>query len=258
MTDAATLILTALLGLCVGSFLNVCIYRLPRRQSLVSPPSRCPRCNRRLAWFDNIPVLSWVLLRGTCRQCQAPISKQYPIVELVTAALSLGVVAATPPGPLLASRLVLLTMLIVLFVIDLEHQILPDAITLPGIGVGLAFSLFAPPGVLAAIVGTIVGAAGLEAIRYAYYLWRREEGMGFGDVKMLAMIGAFLGWKAVILTVVLSSFAGALVGVSMMSFKREGLKYALPFGTFLAVGAIVAMLAGDPIIDWYVSLYEPR
>jgi leader peptidase (prepilin peptidase) / N-methyltransferase len=257
MTPATTLVVAALFGLCAGSFLNVCIYRLPRRQSLVHPRSRCPRCGRTLSWFDNIPVVSWLFLRARCRQCGASISPQYPIIELVTALVAAAIVALTPPGPLLASRLVLAGTLIVLFMIDLEHQILPNAITLPGIVIGFLFSLVAPPGPLDSLLGILVGAGVLYAIAAGYYLVRREEGMGMGDVKMLAMIGAFLGWRAVLLTLVLSSFAGALVGIALLAFKREGLRYALPFGTFLAMGALVAMVVGDDIIAWYVSFYEP-
>jgi leader peptidase (prepilin peptidase) / N-methyltransferase len=257
MNDGFALVTAVVLGLCVGSFLNVCIYRLPRGQSLVHPPSRCPRCGRRLSWFDNIPVLSWVVLGGKCRQCGAPISPQYPIVEIATAIVAVTIVLWTPPGALLASRLVLGTALIVLFMIDLEHQILPNSITLPGIAVGFAFSFFAPPGPIDAALGIVLGAGVLYAIAAGYYWLRREEGMGMGDVKMLAMIGAFLGWRAVLLTLILSSFAGALIGVGLMSARRGGMQYALPFGTFLALGALVAMLVGEPIITWYLSFLEP-
>jgi leader peptidase (prepilin peptidase)/N-methyltransferase len=248
--------LTVVLGLCVGSFLNVVIYRLPRGQSLSSPPSRCTRCGRRLTWYDNIPIVSWLALRGRCRQCGERISPQYPIVEAVTAIVALVIVLMTPPGVLLASRLVLAAILIVLFVIDLEHQILPNAITLPGIAIGLAFSVFAPPGLLDAVLGALLGAGVLYGIAAAYYLVRKEEGMGMGDVKMLAMIGAFLGWRAVLLTLVMSSFAGSLVGVALMTLHRGGMKYALPFGTFLALGALLAMLVGEPILDWYLGFYR--
>jgi leader peptidase (prepilin peptidase)/N-methyltransferase len=257
MTSASTLMFAGALGLCVGSFLNVCIYRLPRRESLVRPGSRCPRCDRPLSWFDNIPVVSWLFLRAKCRQCGAAISAQYPTIELVTAAAAVTLVALTPDGPLLASRLVLAATLIVLFMIDLEHQILPNAITLPGIVVGFLFSLVTPLGPVDSLLGIVVGAGVLYAIAAGYYLVRREEGMGMGDVKMLAMIGAFLGWRAVLLTLVLSSFAGAIVGVALLTFKKEGMRYALPFGTFLAMGALVAMLVGDEIIAWYLSFYEP-
>jgi leader peptidase (prepilin peptidase)/N-methyltransferase len=256
MPTAALLAFAAVMGLAVGSFLNVCIYRLPRGESLAYPPSRCPRCGKPLAWYDNVPVLSWLFLRGRCRQCGEPISIQYPIVELVTAGIAVLVVLFTPPGVLLASRLVLSAMLIVLFVIDLELQILPNIITLPGIAIGLAFSVFAPPGPLASLAGIALGAGILYGIAAAYYAVRRQEGMGMGDVKMLAMIGAFLGWRAVLLTLILSSFAGALIGVVLMTSKREGLRYALPFGTFLALGALAAMLAGDAMLNWYLGLFE--
>jgi leader peptidase (prepilin peptidase)/N-methyltransferase len=249
------LVLAGILGLSVGSFLNVCIYRLPLGQSLASPPSRCPKCGRSLRWFDNIPVISWLALRGKCGQCGAPISIQYPIVELVTAGLAVLIVTMTPPGVLLASRLVFAAMLIVLFVIDLEHQILPNIITLPGIAVGFAFSWFAPPGPVDSILGIALGAGVLYAIAAGYYLLRREEGMGMGDVKMLAMIGAFLGWRAVLLTLILASFAGAVIGVALMAAKDENLRYALPFGTFLALGALVAMLVGESILTWYLGYF---
>ena len=255
MDTNALLTLAAVVGLCVGSFLNVCIYRLPRGESLVAPPSRCPSCSHPLRWFDNIPVLSWIALGARCRQCQARISAQYPIIEIVTALVWVLIVWVTPPGWLLASRLVLATALIVLFMIDLEHQLLPNVITLPGIAIGLAFSLVAPPGLVASLIGVVVGGGVLYAIAAAYYLVRKEEGMGMGDVKMLAMVGAFLGWRAVILTLVLSSFAGAIVGVVMMVVQRSNMQYALPFGTFLAVGTLIAMLWGNALIDWYLAFY---
>ncbi len=253
MPDATTIVLAGVLGLAVGSFLNVCIHRLPRGESLVRPASRCPRCGRALRWHDNIPVLSWVWLGGRCGQCHAPISPQYPIVEVVTAALVVGIVLVTPPGPLLASRLVFACALVVLFAIDLEHHLLPNVITLPGIVIGWLFSLFAPPGWQASLAGALLGAGLLYGTAAAYYMVRREEGLGMGDVKMLAMVGAFLGWKAVLLTLVLASFAGALVGIVLMITSRGGMRYALPFGTFLAMGALVAMLAGDRIIAWYLG-----
>ena len=245
----------ALFGLCIGSFLNVVIYRLPLGQSLASPPSRCRHCGYLLRWFDNIPVLSWVLLRGRCRTCGVGVSWQYPVVELITGALFVLVVWLTPMGPLVFARLILVCILIALFGIDLEHQILPNVITLPGIVVGLLFSLFAPPGIKDALIGAVLGGGILYAIAAGYYFWRREEGMGMGDVKMLAMLGAFLGWRAVLVTLVVASFSGALVGMGMMAAQRGGMKYALPFGTFLALGAVAAMFAGDPLIAWYSSFF---
>ena len=246
-------VLAGAMGLCIGSFLNVVIYRLPLGQSLATPPSRCRKCGYSLRWFDNIPVLSWAFLRGRCRKCGIPVSWQYPVVELVTGALFVLVVWLTPPGPLLASRLLLVCALIALFGIDLEHQILPNVITLPGIVIGLMLSAIAPPGIKDAAIGVLVGGGLLYAIAGAYYLWRREEGMGMGDVKMLAMLGAFLGWKAVLVTVILASFAGAVVGLAMMAAQRGSMKYALPFGTFLAIGAVIAMFVGEPLVTWYAG-----
>lgn len=249
------LIVALFMGLCIGSFLNVVIHRLPLGQSLVSPGSRCPKCGYELRWYDNVPVLSWVFLAGRCRGCRAPISAQYPIVEIVTALLFVLVTWLTPVGALLISRLILVAILIALFGIDLEHQILPNVITLPGIIVGLMFSLIAPPGWKDALIGTALGAGVLYGIAAAYYAVRREEGLGMGDVKMLAMVGAFLGWKAVLVTLVLSSFSGAAIGMALIAAQRGGLKLALPFGTFLAVGAVAAMLAGDPLIAWYTGFF---
>jgi leader peptidase (prepilin peptidase)/N-methyltransferase len=253
--DTSQLMLVGVLGLCVGSFLNVCIYRLPRGESLIAPPSHCPKCNRTLRWYDNVPVLSWLWLRGRCGQCGEPISPQYPIIEITTALLWVLIAWLTPPGWLLASRLVLGTALIVLFMIDLEHQLLPNAITLPGIVAGFLFSFVTPLGPVNSLLGIVAGGGVLYAIAAGYYLLRKEEGMGMGDVKMLAMVGAFLGWRAVLLTLVLASFAGAVLGVAMMIGQRRGLQYALPFGTFLALATSVAMLAGERILDWYFAFY---
>jgi leader peptidase (prepilin peptidase) / N-methyltransferase len=256
MTSPAALIaLAGLFGAIIGSFLNVVIYRLPLGQSLVTPPSRCRKCGYSLRWFDNIPIVSWVALRGRCRKCGVGVSWQYPVVELVTALLFALVAWTTPVGPLLVARLILVGILIALFGIDLEHQILPNTITLPGIAIGLIFSTVAPPGLRDAIIGTLLGAGILYGIAAAYYLWRREEGMGMGDVKMLAMIGAFLGWKSVLVTLVFASFSGAFIGLAMMSFQRGGMKYALPFGTFLALGTLVAMFVGEPFIAWYAGFF---
>jgi leader peptidase (prepilin peptidase) / N-methyltransferase len=248
-----TLALTAIVGLIVGSFLNVCIYRVPRRESIAWPSSRCPRCGTPIRWADNIPVISWLLLRGRCRHCRTVISLRYPIVEIATALMMVTVVWLTPPGPLLVTRLVFSAILLVLFLIDLEHQILPNVITLPGIAAGLLFSFFAPPGPLSSVIGIALGGGVLYGIAAGYYLIRKEEGMGMGDVKMLAMIGAFLGWPAVVVTLILSSFAGAVIGLAMMIFMRADMRYALPFGTFLALASFIAMLGGDAIIDWYLT-----
>ena len=256
MTSALPVVaLAGVLGLIVGSFLNVCIFRLPRGTSVVWPASACGSCKRELRWFENIPVVSWLVLGARCARCKAPIPIQYPLVEAITATLFVVVAAVTPVGPLLAARLIFVCALIVLFAIDLEHQILPNVITLPGIAVGLAFALLGPPGWRASVLGVLLGGGVLWAIAAGYYAVRHEDGLGMGDVKMLAMIGAFLGWQAVLLTLVLASLAGAVIGLAMIAAQRGTMKYALPFGTFLAVGALVAMLAGQPIIDWYLGFY---
>lgn len=245
----------AWLGLAVGSFLNVCIHRLPAGGSVIRPPSRCPRCESRLRWYDNIPVLSYLLLRGRCRQCGAPIGIRYPIVELVTMAVFLLHLHFFGWTLLMAVRVVFACALIVLFAIDLEHHLLPNVVTLPGIAAGLAFSTGLPPGIRDAALGALLGGGVLWAIGEAYYRVTGQEGMGGGDVKMLAMVGAFLGWKLVIVTLVLSSVAGSLIGMLVIASRRGGMKYALPYGTFLALGALAASLVGNDIVSWYVGLY---
>ena len=254
-TNLVELAIVTLVGLAIGSFLNVVIHRLPRRESLVSPGSRCPSCGYSLGAADNVPVLSWVLLGGRCRKCRARISVRYPVVELVTAAVFIAHYYVFGWTPLLAVRLVFASSLVALFAIDLEHHLLPDAITLPGIVAGLLASLFLPPGIRDALIGMLAGGGVLWLIGEAYYRYAGEEGMGGGDVKMLAMIGAFLGWQLVIVTLVFSSIAGAVIGLAVIAVRRGGMKYALPYGTFLSVAALVASLYGDQIVRWYTGLY---
>jgi leader peptidase (prepilin peptidase)/N-methyltransferase len=179
----------------------------------------------------------------------------YPIVEAITGAMFLSGYLLYGPSLLLVVRLVFGCAMIVLFVIDLQHRILPNVITLPGIVAGFLCSVFVGPGWLSSLVGIVAGGGSLWAVAEIYYRVRHEEGLGMGDVKMLAMIGAFLGWRLVLLTLVLGSLSGTIVGLGILLLKRESMKYALPFGTFLALGAIVAAVAGDPIIHWYFGLY---
>lgn len=249
-------LLVAIAGLAVGSFLNVCIHRIPRGESLVSPPSRCPNCGRSLRWFDNVPVLGYLWLGGRCRACRASISIRYPIVELVTMAVFLLHYGVFGWSALLAVRLLFAAAMVALFAIDLEHHLLPNVITLPGIAAGLLCSVWLPPGIVAAGIGVLIGGGVLWAIGEAYYRYSGEEGMGGGDVKMLAMIGAFLGWKLVLLTLVLSSLAGSIVGVLVIASRRGGLKHELPYGTFLALAALGASLGGERLIEWYASFYQ--
>ena len=253
--EPAELTVLVLVGLAFGSFLNVCIHRLPLGQSLVRPGSRCPSCGYALRWFDNIPVFSYVSLLGRCRKCRARISIRYPIVEVVTMGLFILHGYAFGWTPLLVPRLLFACLLVVLFAIDLEHHLLPNVITLPGIVLGLIASAVLPPGIVDALIGVLVGGGVLWLIGEAYYRYSGQEGMGGGDVKMLAMIGAFLGWKLVLITLVLSSVAGSVIGLVVIVIKRGGMKYALPYGTFLALGALVASLAGEGIVNWYVGLY---
>ncbi len=252
--SAAFAFLVTVSGAAVGSFLNVCIHRLPLRVSLAWPASHCPNCRAPVKPYDNVPIFSYIWLGGRCRSCRMPISIKYPLIELVTAAVFLGTFLLFEP-PVLFQRLIFACAMIVLAVIDLEHRILPDVITLPGIVLGFVFSLFMPPGWRESLAGLVAGGGSLWLMGEIYYRVRGEEGMGFGDVKMLAMIGAFLGWRSMLLTLVLSSFLGSIIGLFMIALKRGDMKYALPFGTFLAAGALVASVVGDRIIDWYASFY---
>lgn len=243
-----------LIGLCIGSFLNVCIHRMPRGESVNFPGSHCPKCGKAIHWYDNIPVVSYLRLGGKCRACGVSFSPRYMFVEILT-----GVVFALhgsffDPGVTLAARLIFAAILIALFFIDLEHQLLPDALTLPGIAIGIIASLFGPPGGPSSVIGAALGATILLVIRW---LWKRAtgvDGMGLGDVKMLAMIGAFLGWQQVWLVLFVSSLAGAITGVTIAAVGRGTMKSKLPFGTFLAVAALFGSLWGDRLIAWYVGL----
>lgn len=247
----------AVFGLMIGSFLNVCISRLPAGESIVSPPSRCPKCLKPIAWYDNVPVLGYLVLGGKCRNCQAPISIKYPVVELVTSIcfVAQGIFHGDDL-PLLAARLLFTAMLIVLFGTDLETMRLPNVITYPGIAIGLALSLFLPPGIVAAAIGAALGAAIPWTIRWVWFQIKGIEAMGLGDVKMLAMIGAFLGWKQVWVVLFIGSLTGAVVGIIALRLRGRSMASRLPFGTFLAVAAFVASLVGEPLVKWYFGLYE--
>jgi leader peptidase (prepilin peptidase)/N-methyltransferase len=256
MTTAWLVTLSGLLGLAVGSFLNVCIYRLPLEQSLVFPASHCTNCHRKLSWFENVPVLAWVVLRGRCRTCRAPISAVYPAVELFTGVMFAWAAWRYGPGLLLVSRLLFGCMLIVLFFIDLRHRILPNPITVGGTVVGFILSFVTGPGWVSSLIGLVIGGLIPLLLAEAYLRVRKMEGLGMGDVKMLALIGAFLGWQLVLLTLAVASVLGSLVGLGMMLSRRGDMKYALPFGTFLSIAALFAAAAGEPIVQWYVGFYR--
>jgi leader peptidase (prepilin peptidase) / N-methyltransferase len=248
--------IAALFGLVIGSFLNVCIYRLPRDLSIVWPASRCTTCGRELSWYENIPVFSYAALRGRCRGCGQRISAMYPVIELLTAAVFAATYAAFGLSWLLPVRLLFGSAMIVLLVIDLQHQILPNEITLPGIAIGLAVSLVEPPGWRDAIVGALLGGGLLWLVAWGYERWRGVEGLGFGDVKMLAMIGAFLGWKSMLLTLVVASVLGSLTAGVLLVARRADWQSKLPLGTFLAIAAIPVSLYGETVVEWYASFYR--
>jgi len=247
-----------LFGLAVGSFANVVVYRLPLERSLSHPRSQCPRCGAPIRAWQNVPVLSWLLLRGRCAACRAPIAWRYPAVELVNGLMWTGLAAPGPVGARTLFEMVLVTALLVLGLIDLDHQILPDAITLPGTALGLAVSLLpgwpiAPVAALAAAAG---GWAAMAAVATVYRRTRGVEGLGQGDWKMAAMLGAALGWQPLLLTVFLATLAGTLVGVGLMAAGRSARETRLPLGSFLALAAIVVVFAGHPILRWYAAFYD--
>lgn len=256
MNGALVIAIAAILGAVIGSFLNVCIYRLPLRRSVIWPQSACGTCGKPIAWFDNVPVVSYLALGGRCRSCRAAISVRYPLVEALTAAMFAAAWWYYGPSALLVSRLLFGCALIVLFAIDLEHHLLPNVITLPGIALGFVFSLVTEPGWQASLIGIVVGAGVLFVIAEGYYRLRHEEGLGMGDVKMLAMIGAFLGWKLTLVTLMLGSLAGSIVGLVVIASSHGDMKYALPFGTFLAMGAALAATVGDGILQWYLNFLQ--
>jgi leader peptidase (prepilin peptidase)/N-methyltransferase len=255
MTPEILLPAVGVFGLMIGSFLNVCIARLPLGQSVVSPGSRCPGCRAPIAWYDNIPVVSYVLLRARCRRCGAAISARYVLVEVVTALAFVGQAALMPEVSVgLASRLVLTALLVALAATDLETFRLPNPLTLGGLAAGLIFSVFGPPGPMDAALGVLAGGGILLAIRWAWLSATGTDAMGLGDVKMLAMIGAFLGWQQVFVVLLLSTVVGALVGVGVSVARRGTLQTRLPFGVFLAVAAYAASVVGGPILAWYLGL----
>ncbi len=235
------LIFALLLGAVVGSFLNVVILRLPKDDgSIVFPASHCPSCMTPLSWYENIPILSYLFLRGKCGHCKSKISLQYPVVELLMALLSCAVFAEFGLTLTAAGYFIFTAALLVIIFIDIHHQIIPDSISLPGIVLGFLFSFFNPNlAWLDSLIGLACGGGVLYAIAVLYYILRRQEGMGGGDIKLLAMIGAFLGWQSLLFVVFFSSFTGAAVGIAAMVKQKKGGSTRIPFGPFLAVAALV-------------------
>lgn len=247
--------LAFIFGALVGSFLNVCIYRIPLDESVVSPPSHCPNCNYKIRWYDNIPLFSYLLLRGKCRGCGTGISLQYPLVELINGLLTLALFLRFGPTLAFAVLFLFCSALVVITFIDIEHQIIPDEISLPGIVVGFACSFFlAGHGWLNSLLGILLGGGSLLLVAYTYQWLTGKEGMGGGDIKLLAMMGAFLGWKAVPFIIFASSLIGSVVGISLMLIQKKDSKLAIPFGPYLAFGAVLYVFYGRQLIHWYLAL----
>ncbi len=267
-----------LYGTVIGSFLNVCIHRVPRGESIVKPRSRCPGCGKQIAAWQNIPVLSFLLLRGRCGSCGQPISWRYPAVELLSGLLMTGLYLKYGLSYPFFVNSLFICLLIILIFIDLDLRILPDVFTKGGIIAGLLLSplqdlAFMDMGliprtvnslargignpIISSLAGIIFGAGFLWGVAWLYLKLRKIDGMGFGDVKLIAMIGAFIGWKLTWLTILGGSLLGALLGGGYMLLKGKGQRYELPFGTFLGMAAILAVFFGPELIDWYFSRLVP-
>jgi leader peptidase (prepilin peptidase)/N-methyltransferase len=257
VTDETLVIVAAgLLGAMIGSFLNVCILRWPKEQSVVRPRSRCPGCGQPIAWYDNVPVLSWLLLRGRCRHCRTGISIQYPLVELGNAAIWAFMVARFGLQPQAAAGAVFFSILLGIALADARTYIIPDEFTLGGLVIGLLFSLAGGyHGLVTALIGAATGFALLWTVGAVGTRLFKEEAMGGGDIKMMAMVGAFVGWQGVLLTVFLGALLGTLVfvPVSLLGRKRQ-----VPFGVFLSLGAAATWLVGSAVIAWYRTfVFQP-
>jgi leader peptidase (prepilin peptidase)/N-methyltransferase len=265
-----------LFGLLIGSFLNVAIVRLPRGRSVVSPPSHCPRCKTRIKFYDNIPLISFLILRGKCRNCGETISWRYPLVELMNGLFYAWIVKEFWISGESFLMMAFCSSLIVITFIDIDFQIIPDVITLPGILLGVSIAPFFMSSLtdplpfyidrmlphmwpylksfLNSVIGLVSGALPLLAIGWIWEKLRHVEAMGGGDIKMMAMVGSFVGWKGALLTIMLGAFAGSVVGVALIVLKRRAVDRIIPFGPFLAIGAIATLFYGSDIISWYLGL----
>lgn len=244
-----------ILGLLIGSFLNVCIYRLPREESIVFPASHCPACREPVRTYDNIPLFSFVLLGRRCRSCRAPISWRYPMVELLHALGYLFILHQFGYSIQSVIYALFFSSLVVVTFIDLSHQIVPDAITLPGMILGLiAASTVLPPGPINSLVGLFLGGGLFYLVAILSITLLKKEGMGGGDIKLIAMIGAFLGWKGMLLTIFLAALAGSVAGLFLIFIRGRDRAQPIPFGPFLALGAMVSLFWGAEILNWYLTL----
>lgn len=255
MNEYIALTFTFAIGLCIGSFLNVVIYRLPAGKSVVKPGSACPNCGTPIRWYDNIPILSYLILQGKCRHCQKRISPRYILVEITSGLLSLALFFQYGLSWAYFFYFIFVAALIAIIFIDFDHQIIPDVITYPGIAVGFISSLILPNITYKdSLIGIILGGGVLYLIALAYLALAKREGMGGGDIKLLAMIGAFLGWKALPFTILSSALLGSVVGIIAMLKTGKGSKMAIPYGPFLSIGATLYLFWGKRIIQWYLDI----
>ncbi|MCD6534046.1 MAG: prepilin peptidase [Deltaproteobacteria bacterium] len=256
--ELLVVVIAIILGLIFGSFFNVCIYRIPLDMSVVSPPSHCPNCGRNLPFWLNVPLLTYVVLRGRCWFCRQPISLQYPLVEALTGLLFGAAAYRFGLSPALAGALLLISLLVPITFIDLEHQIIPDRFSLTGIVLGLAGAWWwVPMPWWESLLGAFLGWFSLWLVAAGYYYATGRDGMGGGDLKLLAMLGAFLGYKALLPIILLSSLSGAVIGLGLVAWKGKDGRYAIPFGPFLAVGGLIYLFFGVQLIELYWSLMLP-
>jgi len=253
ITETTLLLLAGLFGAIVGSFLNVVILRLPdQEQSIVFPASHCPKCQASLSWYENIPILSYIFLRGKCRHCSSTISCQYPLVELMMALLTVALVHTFSLSPATGGYFLFCAALLVIIFIDIHHQIIPDVISLPGIILGVLFSLVSDTvSWQNSLIGVALGGGVLYAIALFYYLLRKVDGMGGGDIKLLAMIGAWLGWQSLPFVILVSSLSGTIVGLIAMTSQKKGGQTRIPFGPFLSGAALLYTFYSGKILYFY-------
>ncbi len=247
-------VLSFLLGLVLGSFMNVCIYRIPEKMSIVNPGSHCRTCSAVIRWYDNIPLLSYLILRGRCRQCKAPIGFRYPLVEVLAGALSLALFLRHGLSLIYLHTLVFSLSLVVISFIDLDHMIIPDVLSIPGIIIGILASFIVPYiSPLESLIGMIAGGGTFYLIASGHSLLTGKEGMGGGDIKLIAMIGAWMGWRPLPIVVLISALAGILIGGIFIIASGKGARARIPFGPFLALGALIYLFFGNEIVVWYIQ-----
>lgn len=245
-------------GAIFGSFANVMILRWPKGESVVTPRSRCPSCGHAIRWYDNVPILSWLILRGRCRDCKTPISWRYPLVEFIMASMFSLAFLFVGWNWYLLEVLIFIFGLVTVSFIDFDHYLLPDKFTLSGIVIGLVGAMLNPErSFWDALIGVVLGGGFLWAIAYFYFVFRKEEGMGGGDIKLLAWIGAVIGWKAIPFVIIASSVIGSVVGGVVAMKQKKGLKTVIPFGPYLALGAVLYLFGGEWIAQWYLHLFIP-